>query len=347
MMVKLERKKQIVVIFLVSLGLILGYRYYFSPIRQIEKYSSEEDFSQFMYTAANDDYLYVIKIQSLNKDKLLVFDIANPDNTEIVKEQSFTKSLGTVMGMTIYNDFMFLVSQQRGILVFDISNPTSPHLEKEFNFSKDGHYYSPLLISNNIGYISEIIPGERAEDDIYKLHILYVGEPLSIKEISNILNGGKPLAKQGNYLYTAVLRSDNQLSQFPNHLGVLDVSDPNKPIIVKEFYDINLIGDMDIKNNLLYISVNDQLLVADASEPIDPIFIGHINLPVGEIIIHGNYLYYMNFFAIEVIDVSNPNSPRVIDKKKLSQARDFVLADGYLYLIDSYDGLFIYKTLEK
>lgn len=346
MMVKLKKKKIALYLVLLTLLIILaGYIIYTSPIRLIEKYkplgSENTGYSEVDF---QDNNLFVLLIPfSEDPEKLIIFDISDRSKPKKISETIFSGLLENVKGVTIVDDYMYIVSPKRGILIVDISDTQSPRIVTEYNGANNGFYASAVLIDNNIGFVREYIKDEDRE----QLHILSLEDPLAITELSIIRNGGEPLLVENNYLYTRVHSPEAQQLASNNYLSILDISDPSSPVVVKEFFDFIQLMAIEIQGDKMYISAHDNILVADISDPINPIILGELDGYVDEFVADNNYVYYLYTFGVGVIDVSDSRNPAIIDQDGIHQGRDFILIDEFIYLVDGYDGLFVYKTNQK
>lgn len=345
-MEKIKKRKTIFYLGVVTiLLLVFGYQIYFSPIRLIGKHSpNNSGYVDYSEVTIQDNNLFILMNGHFEyPETLLAFDISDRGNPEIISETMLPELLGNVGGITIDGDYLFIVSSKRGILIVDISDAQSPQIVTAYNGATNGFYNSPLLINNNTGYIREYIKDE----DYEQLHILSLEDPLAITELSITRNGGEPLLVENTYLYTRVERSETQQLDNYDYLSLLDISDLSSPFVVKEFYNFIQLMAVEIQGDKMYISAHDNILVADISDPINPIILGDLDGYVDKFVADNNYIYYLYTFGVGVLDVSNPSSPVIIDQSLIRQGRDFVLVDEFIYLANASDGLFVYKINQK
>jgi len=343
-MIKLEKKK-IGLIFVPLFFLMLAgvYFIYFSPIRFVGKYeaSDDPDFSAYSELGSHDNNLFVLREgHNVYPDELLIFDISERSKPELISGTEFSPSLGGVRGMTIDGEYLFIVSITRGILVVDISRMQSPQLVSEYDWEQHGGYGSTLLVRDKIGYIRSVITDEAERDE--QLYVLSLENPLAITVLSATREGGTPLSIENNYLYTAAMFDAQQSAR--RYLKILDVSDPGNPVVVKELFDVDSLTDAQIQGEKLYLSGGDGFLVADISDPANPLMLGKVEWVSDEIVVDKQYVYALHPWYVQVIDVSDANKPVIIDAERITQGRDFTLVDDYIYVVDWSDGLFVYKT---
>lgn len=72
------------------------------------------------FTAATEDYLYVVSRQ---KGELLVMDVRDPARPELVNHVA---TAGIVNGMRLANGYLLLADASAGIVLLDLSDPAAP-----------------------------------------------------------------------------------------------------------------------------------------------------------------------------------------------------------------------------
>jgi hypothetical protein len=61
----------------------------------------------------------------------------------------------------------------------------------------------------------------------------------------------------------------------------------------------------------------------------------------------GDYAYIADLFDIQVVDISDPQNPILVTSFEMEQAKDIAVVDGYVYVVDGLDGLFIFEALQE
>lgn len=147
-------------------------------------------------------------------------------------------------------------------------------------------------------------------------------------------------ALQGNLLY------------LPGFARVVDVSDPSKPQVVGECQEAGFQNDgvcLAPLHGRLYAVLNgaEALKVVDVTTPHKPTLVGSL---AGDFLggyyfgrgmqVQGNLVYVCNRAQLNVVDLSQPRSPRLLSSVELTgNPCDLVVADGLAYVASYYGGL--------
>lgn len=132
------------------------------------------------------------------------------------------------------------------------------------------------------------------------------------------------------------------------HLRLFDITDPLNVVSLGE--PLSNAAAIAIVGDLLYVGTSTQCCQAElkiydlASDPLNPAFLGSLN-NVGEmttaLAVEGDFAYWTvrhngNWFSLEVVDVSIPESPMIVASETgFVWARDVAVADGYAYVADA------------
>ena len=90
-----------------------------------------------------------------------------------------------------------------------------------------------------------------------------------------------------------------------------------------------------IKNDYLFISARDQLLIYDISDPADPEYLNHLDLEGSQqkIIIDNEKLYVSNSDGIYLIDISSPANPAITSFYASEKTiKDFAVQGDFVYV---------------
>lgn len=156
--------------------------------------------------------------------------------------------------------------------------------------------------------------------------------------------GSKQSIIDGNYHYSA--------NTVKNGLTITDISDPNSPTVVSNFFDEKLQNTQAITKvgNYIYLggSFADQFSIMDVTNPANPTFIGeylsstHIDDPK-DIIVEGNYAFVAanRSDKLTVLDISNPVTPtyvtHIYDATLLNGINRIVKSGNYIYAGTGFD----------
>ena len=167
----------------------------------------------------------------------------------------------------------------------------------------------------------------------------------SCSELTSTLGiGDNPtaVAVSGNYAYVA--------DRDANDIIVIDISDPEAPIIVSSLGVGSQPIDVVVSGNFLYVAhrADARLRVIDVSNPLTPTLVGslltgglHVALEV-----EGDFVYLLSGISkdLRIIDVSVPSTPTLINSISFTGGIginpfpvDFALANGFVYAIDNGD----------
>lgn len=238
---------------------------------------------------ADVDYLTVVGDSAYVTDSgngLYIIDISDPRASVQIGFYEITVPTNHV---AIKDHYAYLADTNGGLHIIDISNPATPTKVGIFQTEE-----SPFIvkIENDYAYLGMFASNFRGE-----LHIIDISNPVALIEVAAIkLKDGHifDIKVVDNYAYIAIYYG----------LQIVDISEPNNPIIVGTYNTPN---------------------------------------PAQSVEIEGNYAYIADTFGIQVVDVSNPTTPTEVGYYKyLRQASDVAIVDDYLYVADG-DGLIIFE----
>jgi len=110
----------------------------------------------------------------------------------------------------------------------------------------------------------------------------------------------------GNTMYT--VRSNRLLSMF-------DVSDPENPEFISDFYNAHTFQQIQVLGNRLFVSNANRFAFFDIENPRDPNLIVYTEMPCGHsAVVEGDYIYTARRtpFALRVIDISDIRNPQLL-----------------------------------
>ncbi|UCD27320.1 MAG: hypothetical protein JSV03_09310 [Planctomycetota bacterium] len=164
---------------------------------------------------------------------------------------------------------------------------------------------------------------------------------------STKMNGS---AVKGNVLYVS-----NWTPSIGLRLFNID-ADPAHPALIKTISTTANTWDIEIFDNLMYVTINNGLdppsgingiNVYDITNPIDPILLTHIDpdgRTVGNAVQYGDYLYFTSKWWLNVYKVSNPSSPTFVRRFQYLACLGICrVKDGYLYMVGLNDAAFGYE----
>jgi hypothetical protein len=232
--------------------------------------------------------------------------------------------------VTMSGNYTYISEEySNGNEIFDISNPNSPSLIGTL----DSSAANDIAISGRYAYV--------ADGD---LRIFDISDPESPSEVGLLeMYNARSIEISSNYAYVTELYFG---------LKVIDISDPYSPTIVGDA-NVGSYQNSSVKvavsGNYAYVVNHGSLEVIDISIPnapkVDAILSGSTFLGLA---ISGNYLYVTNtyfestnnYYDLNIIDISNPKEPVVVQRIGISDFSDDIAVSGnYLYLTERVNGI--------
>ncbi len=205
-----------------------------------------------------------------------------------------------------------------GLRVIDVSDPPAPVEVGFLELSLGGLGGEPLLaVVGGLAIVADRFSG---------LHVVDVSNPTSPAEVGSLDFGGLPvqaMAASGGRVYLGAGFVDPRGGGFELALWVIDVSNPQAPAALGSLPLDDLVADIDVMGDLVYVATSAGLFVSflrviDASNPVAPVEIAAVQTAGGRgVAVAGGLAYVSGFtlgsnlpgFGFQVFDVSNPRSP--------------------------------------
>ncbi len=254
-------------------------------------------------------------------DGLKILDITDPSEPVLIG--SYSRYI--ITDVRVSGRYAYLAKHYHGIDIVDISNPFAPYSVQSV--------YLP-------GYLQDVYV---AGDYIYTAnsyegwYIIDISEPETAHEIAHIGIDGVAtgVSVLGNYAY---------LVSRDGTLRVIDVSDPASPSVVVDIAAGHYGSGIFIYADYAFVNLGGDHIF-DISNPLEPIEIVSLESPRyssnGKCLI-GDILYSINSDGLVVYDVSDLCSIEEVGYFNVGCEPKGIFIDGdFLYLITSYEGLFI------
>ncbi len=260
---------------------------------------------------------------------LQVVDISDPTSTFIVDNYN---TPGTAYSVTVSGDYAYVADWQAGLVILDISDPTDIVLAG----SVDPGYVLHVVIVGDYAYAAGFYDGLHVIDvndpgnpsliascDTENAHAVAVdgeyafvadfgGDIKSIKvcELSGIMKAGEIEVTGGYQMTTA----GNIAYVVNDDLYVIDISDPDDPVLVTQHDVPGFACAVDISGDHAYVGTIDfGMNVLDISDIASPSAAGYYyyNQPIWDIKVSGNHAYLAvgGSNGLLVLDVSDPENP--------------------------------------
>ncbi len=227
--------------------------------------------------------------------------------------------------VAVAGDRAFVIVDQQSMHVVDISDRTSPH--------KLAAYDSPVAmpfavkVVDNYAYVADLNRG---------LAVVHLGDPAGLQVVGRWEGTGSQVYGvdvKGSYAYV-----------LENGLQVIDISDPTTPTRVGHSNEVIDYKYITVDGNYAYAISNGRgLFIFDVSVPTNPRYISNYRFNgatygLSSATVRGTQLYIVVSGALQILDVSNPAQPTVVQEKLPGYAIDLTIAphprhngDDYVY----------------
>lgn len=250
---------------------------------------------------------------------LLVIDATDISNPERIASEYISTSVGNIEW---HGQFAYLASDN-GLLIYDMSDPLNPvKVGEEISASASG-----LAVQGNVAYVSGSTTGFRSVDVSDPAHPVVIGN-------GSVQGWPREIRVVGEHAY---------VTGFLGDLAVVDISDPNAPTQVGFLAVWDHISNLDVVGNLAYVSgigssQSGGLAVIDVSDETAPTEIGRCNLNqlAACVAVRNNYAYVFDGGqnTFDVVDISDPSTPAVVEHFVENGAVDVVMVEDRLYTAD-------------
>ena len=285
-------------------------------------------------------YAYLLTFKERNIGTLgtfYVIDISYPSNP-IVKGL-----VGINMPYGAYNIYalghhVFYTAHPLGLQVIDVSDSLKP---KEIKFSDMPWRARGVYVIDNYAYVI----------DSLSLQVIDVND-LSNPEIIGCVSTppytyAKNVYAVGNYAYVAHIKYNASEKYDAPGLHVIDISIPNKPLVVGCIGEIlpNITPYVDeariyISTDYAYMVIGGTLHVVNISDPFSPQLIDSVNIPGVALCVSGNYIYVATETYLQIIDISTPSRLKIVDSINTSgSVWDICVIDNHIYVATGLAGL--------
>jgi hypothetical protein len=282
----------------------------------------------------SDNYAYVADGFGSFGGDLHVFDITNSTSVGIV---GGVDTPSYCYDVDVDGSYAYSIDMWEGIRVVDVADPENPEIV--------GSVDTPGLafrVTVEGGY-AYVVDGPAG------LQIIDITNPRSPRIVGSVdpPNNARVVAAVavlGNYAYITV----------DDSMHVIDISNAEDPRIVGSMETLGGAGSVDIVGSYAYVIKYSPtgLLVVDVADPESPLIVGNLNMPgnsAKDICVVGNYAYLTDpANSLEegdetyliVIDVSDPESPRIVGRVSLSESAGRVdVAGNFAYVTNGRSGL--------
>ncbi|BCG64487.1 MAG: hypothetical protein methR_P2268 [Methyloprofundus sp.] len=278
---------------------------------------------------------------------LLVVDISTPASPTIIGSVSSIVSGNAFGGGTSSSGFdsiqvegdVAYVTAGNTLYTIDISTPSLPTIKDKRFSGNTFNYDSRVLRSGKYVYVPD------GRDGVKIIDISIPEAPILVNTLVNTVN---------EFDASAIFIKDSY-AYIVNPYGELQIADISSPEFASIIGSADLgaalspgrLPTISVKGNYAYVTNEVSLNTFDISSPSSPIYV-NTNFGLGtfvDINIAGNYAYVAsNSTGIQVLNISDPNSPKVVIPNALSAryTSSIEIVNNYAYAM-SKKGLDIYR----
>jgi len=248
-------------------------------------------------TVENTGYQYT-EYPVWREDMTFMADYANTVGGS--KTESNSGTGGSMARFTIYNDYMYTVDNY-SLRLFNISTAENPVKENEF--------YVGWNIETIFPYDEKLFMGSTTGMYIYSLE-----DPSNPSYISTFWHASSsdPVVLEGNYAYVT-LSAGNICADNETQLDVIDISDIQSPVLLKE-YPMEEPYGLGIDDNILFVCDGSAgLKVYNASDPLaiaDNKLAEYGDINAYDVIPLGDILVMIGTDGLYQYDYTNPENIR-------------------------------------
>lgn len=262
------------------------------------------------HLALRENYLYATQ-----SDRLLVFDIQDPESIDLIKSIQIWYDLDKIF---LRNSIAYVTNRSTGLYTIDITNPSNPIEVGGYSTSEISDIF---IDNNNIGWL---------------LHSTYaIPRPIEIINTStiwpqkiidhDILPFYQDIACYDNFIFASF--------QISNKIVKINFEALKEPEIRDTFYTIDIVNSISIMDHTLYVCTKQGLEIYDITQK--PILLSVIQTKndCQEIAFKDNYCFMSQPNGMIVVDLFDLHNPKVISSYVMKySASDISIQGSYVYL---------------
>jgi hypothetical protein len=299
-----------------------------------DKPASVYVFGNYAYVSASTHF-YIINI---NNPAAPAF-VANLDSSLLV-----IPSVEFVDGQYAYlaNFDPNLPDIKSSLMIIDVSSSTNPIIKSNFVDIADMSHITDLAVRNNLVYATA-----HSSDSFVVINVASSTNPVLVGKIISVpyLHGADSLSLDDNYAFVAAEHTDT--------LSVIDFSSSTHPFIAATLSDNNsMSGTFGVyfSNNYLYLNYSpDSFDVINVNDPLNPSISGRFDsasqpkiINPYALAVNGSYAYLPTASAFNIVDISQPEDPRIISATTTLFSSDTffpsIVSDGHFAYVADYFG---------
>jgi len=317
--------------------------------------------------AVAGDHAYVVNgFYDSTELLLVVIDIADPAN---IRQVASLDLPARARDVAVMGGYAYLACSDAGLVIVDVTQPVMPHVVGQValgwasGVAVDGglgfvaaddqlHVVDVSDPAHPQAFGSVAIPGGAVAVAVADQYA-YVGGPDGLHVVrcadpaQPVLTGS--VATDGTVARVAIAGVHAFAATGARGLQVVDVADPTAPHITCTIDTARSAQDVAVVGTTVYLACNDYayvplpgcgLFVIDAANPVRPATIGALDLgaSAGDLAVAGSTAYVLTAgeppfpSALQVVDLTEPETPRVVGMLGLPAASMLAVTPPYVVL---------------
>ncbi len=271
-----------------------------------------------------DDRIYVANGNAGYPDEafgLEIFDVSNINSPEFMG--SYPSPNQSLSNLTVYDGYAYIPDRDSGLRVVDVRNPENL---QQIALCGDATWEGIIHVSRSYAYMA--------------------GDTFRVLDISNQENPVVLSSFEIDSYATdlSIWRSCVYLTT-QNSLYVIDITQPERPVVINEFREIDRFSPngIDIEWGYAYITGRDRLYILDISDAENPEVISEYMANAGQmqgVASDGDLLYVVDdmagLFVLDISDRENPVRIGFLDTRPTPGKLN--LHNGHIYILNGLDG---------
>jgi hypothetical protein len=219
--------------------------------------------------------------------------------------------------------------------IFDINNPTDI---KQMSAQGAWQFQEPVAVSGDLAAMGGGLPGN---EGVGLYNVTDPFTPIIIMPAIYFDGNLTDLEYQGHHLYLANYDSPSSLS-----FRVIDVEDPNVPVLLPMGYLSPNVHGLTVEGHFVYLAEGSTgLNILNITDPKAPTPVDTVNTPgfAMDVIVDGGLAFVADGTGgVQIVDIRNPSSSSIIGGYDTAgEARHLALQGDTLYVADSANGLVV------
>ena len=255
------------------------------------------------------------------RDGMTVIDITDPGNPVSIGNLNF----GSAFEIEVSGDYAYM--QAGSIKIINISRRGNYQIDNQYGSQTR---FADIKAKDNYLFVSVIDKG---------LEILDISDPASPQKIGQFYEGGNYPESWMGYVHFDVKDNILYLGEANICFKILNISDKQNPVKISSIQLNALITDIFVKENLLFIGTDQELIIYDISNSESPVKLSnlqgyhpaHLTANQNTLIFYDDNRSY-SWVAVDISDIESPE----------------ILGTYSTYSHDiHYDGTYLYDVLNK